>query len=280
MNIDAKYNSQFIQIDFSLLDDPQFLQFVNRVEFGTYLILRRYIWRGGPHALGLHKMYHEKQLLASSVSADKIASLLQLKDPTRVSKHLAYLIQLKVVHKISTGRENIYVLGEWHTPPGFKAAKEFYYLENLFGSSKSELAKNAKSELQKSPGQSWRKTPSQSWQDSPKQTWPKTPNSNREENKEANTVRNGLQMLPDLAGIQAGEREYLIEQILEQLKDQHSRRFYQLVAAKVPAAEIRKALAEIKADGADEPAKVFTYRMNQYAIKKLRDAIGRLDRAA
>ena len=280
MNIDAKYNSQFIQIDFSLLDDPAFLKFVNRAEFGTYLILRRYIWRGGPHRLGLDKLYHEQGKLASAMSANRIATLLQIKDQTRVSKHLAYLVKLGVIQKTFTGRENIFVLGEWHTPKGFKSAKEFYYLDNQFGISKAALAQNAKAELQKSPGQPWLKTPRQSWPTSPEQPWLKTPNSNREENKEANTVRNGLQMLPDLPGLEAGEREYIVEQILEQLKDQHSRKFYELVAAKVPASDIRKALAEIKADGANEPAKVFTYRMNKYAIKKFQEAIGRMDRAA
>ena len=279
MNIDGNYNSQFIQIDFTLLDNPEFLQFVNRVEFGTYLILRRFIWRGGTHRLGLHNLYRKQQKLASSISADKIASLLQLKDPTRVSKHLAYLIDQGVVQKIMTGRENIYILGEWHTPQGMRVAKEFYYLENRFGVSKSELAKKAKAELQESPGQGWHKEPSQPWSQKPEQTWRRKPSSNREENREENTVRNGVQMLKD-RDLQAGEREYLVESILEQLGDEHSRRFYELVATKVPASFVRQALAEIKADGAEDPRKVFTYRMNQYVLQQLRGKIGGRNRAA
>ena len=39
-----------------------------------------------------------------------------------------------------------------------------------------------------------------------------------------------------------------------------------MVAVKVPEPVIRKALAEIKADGARFPERVFTYRMQQYAL--------------
>ena len=62
--------------------------------------------------------------------------------------------------------------------------------------------------------------------------------------------------------------KYLAKFILDQLGDQHSWKFYLLVAAKVPEQIIRHALSEIRADGAREPAKVFTYRMNLYAQQK------------
>ena len=39
-----------------------------------------------------------------------------------------------------------------------------------------------------------------------------------------------------------------------------------MVAAKVPEPVIRKALAEIKVDGARYPERVFTFRMQQYAV--------------
>ena len=42
MNINV--NRQFILLDFALIDDPRFLKFVSAAEFGTYLILRRFIW--------------------------------------------------------------------------------------------------------------------------------------------------------------------------------------------------------------------------------------------
>jgi len=60
-----------------------------------------------------------------------------------------------------------------------------------------------------------------------------------------------------------------VNYIEERIADYHSRKFHQLVAAKVPFAEITRALSEIRVDGAREPAKVFTYRMNQYAKEML-----------
>ena len=41
-----------------------------------------------------------------------------------------------------------------------------------------------------------------------------------------------------------------------------------MVAARVPEDEIRRALAEVKADGADNPARLFTYKMKRYALSK------------
>jgi hypothetical protein len=63
------------------------------------------------------------------------------------------------------------------------------------------------------------------------------------------------------------------EDVLDQLGDKHSQRLYDEVAARVPEQVIRKALAEIKADGAEHPPKVFTFRMNQYALRRLRGAV-------
>jgi len=279
MSVDSNFNRQFIQIDFRLLDNPDFLQFVTRVEFATYLILRRYIWRGGEHRLGLHELY-QNQKLASAIGVERITELLGLKDgTTRVSRHLTALCEVGVVERIRTGRENIFILGEWHQPPGFHVSKEFYYLENRFGIPMNEphgprisdLSKNDKSDRQFASGQTGRKPASQ--------TRRKSTGSNREENRETNTVRNGLKNLPDQR-LEAGESEYLALEILDQLGDEHSRRFYELVAAKVPDHVIRKALSEIKADGADNPAKLFTYRMNQYAMRRLRGRIGDFRAAA
>jgi predicted transcriptional regulator len=64
--------------------------------------------------------------------------------------------------------------------------------------------------------------------------------------------------------------EYVVQEILKQLGDKHSEKFYYLVAAKIPESVIRQALSEIKADGARHPAKVFTYRMKEYAMLKNR----------
>jgi hypothetical protein len=40
------------------------------------------------------------------------------------------------------------------------------------------------------------------------------------------------------------------------------------VAAKVPESVIRETLAMIQADGARSPAKLFTYRMQRYALEQ------------
>lgn len=263
MSADSHYNAQFIQFDFRLLDNPEFLQFVTRTEFATYLILRRYIWRGGRHRLGLHDLYANEHKLASSIGTKRIAELLGLKDATRVSKHLTYLESQGAIRRIPTGRETIFVLGEWHQPPGWNVSKEFYYLDNRFGVAfegpQSPIAA-------KNPGSDLAQKAKPDLHSEPDQTWLEKPSSNRKGNREDNTV-NGIKNLPDL-GLSPAERDYIAGEILAELKDRQSQRFYQLVAAKIPEPFIRQALAEIRADGAREPAKVFTYRMNRYAYER------------
>jgi hypothetical protein len=262
MNINV--NRQFILLDFELIDDPQFLEFVSAAEFGTYLILRRFIWRGGenkPHFLNLHDLYENDKLLVCSISNEKIASLLHLHDLTRVSKQLTKLEKYGVVKRIRTGRQNIYVLGEWYDySEGKDGSKrlEWFYLEQKFGVSKSELAQKATSELHPHAGQ----------------TWPKEPNNNIEENREENTVngvvkgaeKNILRGLPNVGG-PAEKTAYIAKHvILQALGDEKSSRFYELVAAKIPEQVIREMLSEVQADGARSPAKLFTYKIKQYAL--------------
>jgi phage replication O-like protein O len=94
------------------------------------------------------------------------------------------------------------------------------------------------------------------------------------------TVRNGgensgIKTLPDLK--QAKEKTaYVAQHILDTLGDKQSQKFYALVAAKVPESVIRRTLAEIKADGAKYPERVFTYRMNLYALRQQKQKL--LDR--
>jgi hypothetical protein len=54
---------------------------------------------------------------------------------------------------------------------------------------------------------------------------------------------------------------YIAQYVLDELGDQQSRKFYALVAAK-----IREALSAIRVDGAEHPAKLFTYKMQRYAL--------------
>jgi hypothetical protein len=51
-------------------------------------------------------------------------------------------------------------------------------------------------------------------------------------------------------------------------KEPKSRKFYELVAAKIPEGVIRETLSQIRVDGARDPAKLFTYRMQRYALAK------------
>lgn len=91
---------------------------------------------------------------------------------------------------------------------------------------------------------------------------------NQYKEKLKNTVNGAdslIKKLPTLP-IPQEQKEYIKDEILSQLNDAHSERFYRLVASKIPENIIREALSEIKVDGAKYPAKVFTYRMKRYAL--------------
>lgn len=96
-----------------------------------------------------------------------------------------------------------------------------------------------------------------------------------------------LRRLPDLK--QDKDRtEYIANEISRELRDEHSKAFYYLVAAKIPEHVIRKALAEIREGGARSPARVFTSRIKDYAAttfgkqnlqnqyERQREAIGKI----
>jgi hypothetical protein len=76
-----------------------------------------------------------------------------------------------------------------------------------------------------------------------------------------------VQQLPDL-GEPPEKTEYVAKQILKELGDEKSQRFYHLVAAKVPEGVIRETLSEVRADGARDPARLFTYKIQRYALVK------------
>ncbi|MFQ5853630.1 MAG: replication protein, partial [Candidatus Binatia bacterium] len=87
-----------------------------------------------------------------------------------------------------------------------------------------------------------------------------------------NTVNGNKSLLKDLPDLDQPEEktEHVARYILDRLGDGHSEKFYDLVAAKVPEDIIRRALAEIKQDGAANPVKVFTHRMKLYALEQLK----------
>ncbi len=99
----------------------------------------------------------------------------------------------------------------------------------------------------------------------------------KEKQPKKNTVTNGVKSkskdiklitkLPTL-GQPKEKTRYVADYILGELKDNHSRRFYEIVAAKIPEDYIRQAISEIKTDGAESPQRVFTFRMMKYAIRK------------
>jgi hypothetical protein len=108
------YNRQFLQIDFASLEAPEFFRFLQKAEFGAYLIPRRYVWRSTtPHQLGLHEYYWDKQLLVAAVENDLIARKMGIRDVTRVSKYHKSLEDFGVIQRLRTGRANIFILGEW-----------------------------------------------------------------------------------------------------------------------------------------------------------------------
>jgi hypothetical protein len=82
-------------------------------------------------------------------------------------------------------------------------------------------------------------------------------------NVNAKNKNSNLQKLPDLPE-QTNKAEYLAKDIVDQLGDQHSINFYRLTARKIPETIIRQFLSEIKSDGADNPARLFTYKINKY----------------
>src|SRR5215217_104635 len=74
-----------------------------------------------------------------------------------------------------------------------------------------------------------------------------------------------MQQLPDL-GEPPEKTEYVAKQILKELGDEKSQKFYHLVAAKIPEGIIRETLSEVRTDGARDPARLFTYKIQRYAL--------------
>jgi DNA-binding transcriptional ArsR family regulator len=80
--------------------------------------------------------------------------------------------------------------------------------------------------------------------------------------------KSSLHKLPDL-GDPPEKTAYIAKDIiLKALGDEKSLKFYELVAAKIPEQVIREVLSEVRADGARSPAKLFTYKIKQYALNR------------
>ena len=80
--------------------------------------------------------------------------------------------------------------------------------------------------------------------------------------------KSSLPKLPNL-GDPPEKTEYIARHvILKALGDEKSLKFYELVAAKIPEQVIREVLSEVKVDGARSPAKLFTYKIQRYALAR------------
>jgi hypothetical protein len=80
--------------------------------------------------------------------------------------------------------------------------------------------------------------------------------------------KSSLPKLPDL-GDPPEKTEYIARHvILKALGDEKSVKFYELVAAKIPESVIREVLSAVRVDGARDPAKLFTYKIKQYALEQ------------
>jgi hypothetical protein len=83
-----------------------------------------------------------------------------------------------------------------------------------------------------------------------------------------NGSENPIRKLPVLDQPQEKTQD-IAERILERIGDPKSKKFYLLVASRIPEIAIKTNVGEIVADGADNPAKLFTYRMMKWAEEKL-----------
>lgn len=270
--MNSNFNRQFIMIDFRLLEDRRFLKFLGSSEFATYLVLRRHIWRGEDvHYMGLHDLYRRQRKLTCSLEREKIAELTEVR-PNQISLHLSKLEQEGVLQRIRTGRQSIFVLGEWIDVYGDGSYKglEWFYLDGKYGLSKADVVQQQRSETRKSGDQTSVQRGDQTSAGFRDQTSVSSGDNNRDKHTEEKTVTNGaVKQLKNLHQ-SADKTAYLTQHLLTELGDQHSERFYKLVAAKVPEDVIYTTLAEVRADGAVHPAKLFTYKINRYALKQLK----------
>ena len=162
------YNSQFLTIDFRLLDLPAFCAFMRSAAFAVYMLLRRYVWRGrsSRHPLAKVNDLFEQGHLVSVVSLDLLAERLQLSHSSYVSRLLRELESLGIVRRFRTGRQNVYIVGAWEDRSRAQDGSyvvEVFFLDqvhgaeafapltpNLYKSSRSDLHKSSRSDLHKS----------------------------------------------------------------------------------------------------------------------------------
>ena len=86
--------------------------------------------------------------------------------------------------------------------------------------------------------------------------------------KKSEEKQTGLVELPNLDH-PPDKIQDLADEILAEFGDDHSRSFYELVAAKVPERYIRKKMSELRQGSVRNKARVFTHCMTEYAREQL-----------
>ncbi len=233
MDVNAHFNSQFVMIDFELLDNQEFMRFVGSTAFSVYLVLRRYVWRSTEreHSAGLHTLYAHG-VLACSVSVATLAEKIGVSDRS-IKEATTRLEHLGIVQSRVTGREKVYMLGEWVDISEKKdgsVRKEWFYLERVFAARGEEIFTP---EVQ-APQRGEEIRPAEVREPAPAYI-------NREENKESVNA---------LGKKDPEHVRYLVEQILDVCGDEKSRGFYTRLASRLPDDLIFRSLAEIRQDSA------------------------------
>jgi hypothetical protein len=150
-------------------------------------------------------------------------------------------------------------------------------MEGVFGVSKADLTLSVRSDLavpsgQRASDQTRRKASDKNREEHTKENTVNGDESSEEKSKPSTGDESIFARLPDLD--QPPERTaYMAQELLNTLGDKHSERFYVLVARKIPEATIRQSLSEIKSDGAQNPAKLFTYKMKRSALERLKQRV-------
>ena len=231
MDVSARFNSQFVMIDFELLDNQRFMRFVGSTAFGVYLILRRYVWRSETreHSAELHSFYAQG-LLTSCVSVAALAEKIGVSTRS-IKEATTRLEQTGIVMSRMTGREKVYILGEWVDISEKKdgsVRKEWFYLERVFA---GRGAENFTSDVQeKGRGEASRPPEVQ-----------KAAPINRQENREGVNAFEKQHKEPDHV-------RYVVDEILKVCGDEQSRGYYTRLASKLPDHLIFRALSEIRQD--------------------------------
>ena len=93
--------------------------------------------------------------------------------------------------------------------------------------------------------------------------------------KNQETAKRGKSQLSELPNLAIPEEEVgaLTERLVQAFDDAHSRNYFRLAAAKVPRSVIAHTIRDIRKQHADNPSRLFTFRMELYAKEHANDAL-------